>query len=431
MGPVNEAVIGMMAGAGNGVVSLVFTEKDDGTKKKGASMMTISAAHRESLMKLMANLHSTHPHFVRCIIPNEIKKSGHIDAPLAMHQLNCNGVLEGIRICMLGLPNKVPHADFMTRYSIVAPKIFADMAGDPKECAQKSLVEAGMDPDSFRCGRTKIMFRAGMLSKLEEIREGALSKIIVKMQCQARRVLVHVTYQAKIAEKKGISAIQRNIRLYYNCRDWVWYQFYTMIKGEIGVLKKKLAEEERRRQMAEGLAKFQAILDQAAAEREAAAATHAELKAKIVATKAEIEYLASTAGEQAAAILAAEEAAAAAAASLDDRIAWVNGERASLKTSLASTKATLTKGRDDVKAELAAAKDKLATTAGGYEKLKNKAVALTAETTAMKGNIAVIADAIANLDKKATSALVEKRELWSTISVCKFQNANHSTFLRL
>merc|ERR1712243_456905 len=290
--PVNEAVIGMMAGAANAVCALVFTEKDTGEKKKGSSMMTISAAHRESLMKLMTNLHSTHPHFVRCIIPNEIKKSGHIDAPLVMHQLNCNGVLEGIRICMLGLPNKVPHADFMTRYSIVAPKIFADLAGDPRECAQKALVHAGMDPDSFRCGRTKIMFRAGMLSQLEEIREGALSKIIVKMQCQARRVLVPVACQGKIAEKKGISSIQRNIRLYYTCRDWTWYKFYTMIKGEMGVLKKKQAEEERRRQMAEGLAKFQAILDQAAAEREAAAAANAELKAKIVATKAEIEYLA-------------------------------------------------------------------------------------------------------------------------------------------
>merc|ERR1719385_409831 len=124
-----------------------------------------------------------------------------------MHQLNCNGVLEGIRICMLGLPNKVPHADFMTRYSIVAPKIFADLAGDAKECAQKALVHAGM------------------VSKLEEIREGALSKIIIKMQCQARRVLVHVTYQGKIAEKKGISSIQRNIRLYYTCRDWTWFKF--------------------------------------------------------------------------------------------------------------------------------------------------------------------------------------------------------------
>merc|ERR1712033_119049 len=364
--PVNEAVIGMMAGAGNAVCALVFTEKDTGEKKKGSSMMTISAAHRESLMKLMNNLHSTHPHFVRCIIPNEIKKSGHIDAPLVMHQLNCNGVLEGIRICMLGLPNKVPHADFMTRYSIVAPKIFSDMAGDPKECAQNALV--------------------------------------------------HVTYQGKIAEKKGISSIQRNVRLYYNCRDWVWYQFYTMIKGEMGALKKRLAEEERRKQMAEGLAKFQAILEAAAAERAAVEATNADLKAKIAAYKEEIEFLAGSAGEQAESILAAEKAADGAAKAYDDRVAWVNNERNNLKTTLASTKATMTKGRDDCKAELAAAKEKYAACGGGYDKLKGKAVTLTAETTAMKGNIAVIAEAIAALDKKAAAALVEKRELWSTIS---------------
>merc|ERR1719186_2512153 len=360
--PVNEAIIGMMSSAGNAVVALVFTEKDDGTKKKGASMMTISAAHRESLMKLMTNLHSTHPHFVRCILPTEIKKSGHIDAPLVMHQLNCNGVLEGIRICMLGLPNKVPHADFMTRYSIVAPKIFADMANDPKECAQKALVAAGMDADSFRCGSTKIMFRAGMLSTLEAIREGALSKIFVKMQCQARRVLVHVTYQGKIAEKKGISSIQRNIRLYYNCRDWAWYQFYTMVKGEMAVLKKKLAEEERRKQMAEGLAKFQAILAQAAAEREAAQAANEAAVAKIAATKAEMEFLGAYAHEQADLIKAAEEAADKAAAGHAAYVAHVDSERAALKSSLANTKATLTKGKTDMVNERAALKSSLANT---------------------------------------------------------------------
>merc|ERR1719260_229438 len=195
--PVNEAVIGMMAGAGNPVCALVFTEKDTGEKKKGSSMMTISAAHRESLMKLMTNLHSTHPHFVRCIIPNEIKKSGYIDAPLVMHQLNCNGVLEGIRICMLGLPNKVPHADFMSRYSIIAPKIFSDMAGDAKGCAAKALPISGLDADDFRTGHTKVMFRAGRLSKSEEIRESALSVIVLKMQAHIRRCLVAVTYVEK------------------------------------------------------------------------------------------------------------------------------------------------------------------------------------------------------------------------------------------
>merc|ERR1719228_407830 len=146
----------------------------------------------------------------------------------------------------------------------------------------------------------------------------------------------------KIAEKKGISSIQRNIRLYYNCRDWVWYQFYTMMKGEMAILKKKLAEEERRKQMAEGLAKFQAILAKAAEEREAAAAANAE-----------IEFLGASAGTDAAEIVKGEEAAAAALAAYDDRVAWVNNQRTALKADLAKTKATLTKGRDDVKAELA------------------------------------------------------------------------------
>merc|ERR1711970_180726 len=108
--PVNDAVVTMMSGSTNGLVSLVFTES--GEKKKGSSMATISAAHRESLLKLMTNLNATHPHFVRCIIPNEIKKPGHIDAPLVMHQLTCNGVLQGIAICRMGFPNRVGYPDF-------------------------------------------------------------------------------------------------------------------------------------------------------------------------------------------------------------------------------------------------------------------------------------------------------------------------------
>ena len=57
---------------------------------------------------------------------------------------------------MLGLPNKVPYADFLARYSIVAPKIFADMKDDPKGCANKALPAAGLDPDDFRTGHTKV-----------------------------------------------------------------------------------------------------------------------------------------------------------------------------------------------------------------------------------------------------------------------------------
>ena len=49
---------------------------EKGKRQKGGSFQTVSALHRESLGRLMTNLRSTQPHFVRCIIPNEIKKPG-------------------------------------------------------------------------------------------------------------------------------------------------------------------------------------------------------------------------------------------------------------------------------------------------------------------------------------------------------------------
>jgi len=66
----------------------------------------------------MTNLRSTQPHFVRCIIPNEMKKPGYLESSLTLHQLRCNGVLEGIRICRKGFPSRVLYAEFKQRYEL-------------------------------------------------------------------------------------------------------------------------------------------------------------------------------------------------------------------------------------------------------------------------------------------------------------------------
>jgi len=89
---------------------------------KSGSFLTVSMMYRESLNRLMTMLHATHPHFIRCIIPNEKKTSGLIEASLVLNQLTCNGVLEGIRICRKGFPNRTLHEDFKQRYAILASR---------------------------------------------------------------------------------------------------------------------------------------------------------------------------------------------------------------------------------------------------------------------------------------------------------------------
>lgn len=90
---------------GNPLLSYVFRDigaepaGGSGSKGKSASQQTISSGHRDQLNKLMSTLGATHPHFVRCIIPNELKTGGVLDAHLVLHQLHCNGVLEGKSQC--------------------------------------------------------------------------------------------------------------------------------------------------------------------------------------------------------------------------------------------------------------------------------------------------------------------------------------------
>ena len=236
----------------NGVLAKLYQdmgqEEEKGKAKKGGGMQTISSGHREQLNKLMNTLKQTHPHFVRCIIPNEIKTGGVLDPHLVMHQLKCNGVLEGIRICRKGFPNRMMYAEFKQRYSILAPNAVPKGFVDATKATGSILKDIALGEDLFRLGHTKVFFRAGVLGHLEDLRDSAISKIICMLQAHIRMYIMKKAYKVMLDQRLALSVLQRNIKAYLSLRNWAWWKLYTKVKPLLSVARQedelKAREEE-------------------------------------------------------------------------------------------------------------------------------------------------------------------------------------------
>uniref|UniRef100_A0A674DRJ9 Myosin-7 n=1 Tax=Salmo trutta TaxID=8032 RepID=A0A674DRJ9_SALTR len=239
--PLNETVVGLYQKSAMKLLTILFANYAS-KKKKGSSFQTVSALHRENLNKLMTNLRSTHPHFVRCIIPNETKTPGAMENPLVMHQLRCNGVLEGIRICRKGFPNRILYGDFRQRYRILNPAAIPEGTFiDSKKGAEKLLGSLDIDHQQYKFGHTKVFFKAGLLGLLEEMRDERLSKIITGIQARARGVLSRMEYKKILDHREALLVIQWNIRAFMVVKNWPWMKLYFKIKP---LLKSADAEKE-------------------------------------------------------------------------------------------------------------------------------------------------------------------------------------------
>nr|XP_015211512.1 PREDICTED: myosin-3 [Lepisosteus oculatus] len=280
--PLNESVVQLYQKSSVKLLALLYASfasaeaegsgGKKGGKKKGSSFQTVSALFRENLGKLMTNLRSTHPHFVRCIIPNETKTPGAMENALVIHQLRCNGVLEGIRICRKGFPSRILYGDFKQRYKILnASAIPEGQFIDSKKASEKLLGSIDVDHTQYKFGHTKVFFKAGLLGTLEEMRDDKLAALITCIQSLSRGFLMRVEFQKMMERRESIFTIQYNIRSFMNVKHWPWMKLYFKIKP---LLKSAEAEKEMAN-MKEEFAKCKEDLAKSEAKRK-------ELEAKMV-----------------------------------------------------------------------------------------------------------------------------------------------------
>ncbi|NXK63353.1 MYH9 protein, partial [Sylvietta virens] len=280
-------------------------------KTRKGMFRTVGQLYKEQLAKLMATLRNTNPNFVRCIIPNHEKKAGKLDPHLVLDQLRCNGVLEGIRICRQGFPNRVVFQEFRQRYEILTPNAIPKGFMDGKQACVLMIKALELDSNLYRIGQSKVFFRAGVLAHLEEERDLKITDVIIGFQACCRGYLARKAFAKRQQQLTAMKVLQRNCAAYLKLRNWQWWRLFTKVKPLlqvsrqeeemmakeeelIKVREKQLAAENRLSEMetfqAQLMAEKMQLQEQLQAETELCAEAE-EIRARLTAKKQELEEI--------------------------------------------------------------------------------------------------------------------------------------------
>ncbi|KAH0629587.1 hypothetical protein JD844_011777 [Phrynosoma platyrhinos] len=221
------------------VTGITETAFGSAYKTKKGMFRTVGQLYKESLTKLMATLRNTNPNFVRCIIPNHEKRAGKLDPHLVLDQLRCNGVLEGIRICRQGFPNRIVFQEFRQRYEILTPNAIPKGFMDGKQACERMIRALELDPNLYRIGQSKIFFRAGVLAHLEEERDLKITDIIIFFQAVCRGYLARKAFAKKQQQLSALKVLQRNCAAYLKLRHWQWWRVFTKVKPLLQVTRQE------------------------------------------------------------------------------------------------------------------------------------------------------------------------------------------------
>ncbi|XP_077021158.1 unconventional myosin-XIX isoform X2 [Tamandua tetradactyla] len=174
------------------------------------SVLTVVSKFKASLEQLLQVLHSTTPHYIRCIKPNNEGQAQTFLQEEVLSQLEACGLVETIHISAAGFPIRVSHRNFVERYELLhrlRPHTFSGLhspspakghSGGPPHAKEAmlqpllqdilhilpALTEAAATPGDpaeampapVHCGRTKVFMTDAMLELLERGRAQVLEQ---------------------------------------------------------------------------------------------------------------------------------------------------------------------------------------------------------------------------------------------------------------
>ncbi|KAM9374939.1 unconventional myosin-Ie [Phaethornis superciliosus] len=139
--------------------------------KKGRPT-TAGSKIKKQANDLVGTLMKCTPHYIRCIKPNETKKSRDWEESRVKHQVEYLGLKENIRVRRAGYAYRRIFKKFLQRYAILTKQTWPSWRGEEKQGVLHLLQSVNMDPDQYQLGKSKVFIKAPeSLFLLEEMRE--------------------------------------------------------------------------------------------------------------------------------------------------------------------------------------------------------------------------------------------------------------------
>merc|ERR1712058_216585 len=147
--------------------------------------------------------------------------------------------------------------------------------GNDKSAAGAVMELIKLDKKKYRCGHTKVFFRAGILGFMEEVREDRIGSVLAWLQAGARGKSSRMAFKKLQDQKLALYCVQRAIRNRKIATTWKWMEIWLAIKPHLKCTQfsKFKAEFENKIALAE------ANIDKALEERAKVQKVHDELMA--------------------------------------------------------------------------------------------------------------------------------------------------------
>ncbi|CAF1008646.1 unnamed protein product [Rotaria sordida] len=154
---------------------------------------TVSTYFRYSLTDLFSKMIHGSPKFVRCFKPNNDRVPGCFDAQTVLEQLKYSGILAAAKIRRYGFSHRIPFANFIQRYSILAYPITMDLALTRETC-ENILHKLKMQ--NWTTGKSKVFLKYYHAEQLTRLHSNMI-RAIITIQSYVRMRLVRSRFKQR------------------------------------------------------------------------------------------------------------------------------------------------------------------------------------------------------------------------------------------